>query len=155
RQRLPPPPPRPYDRRGGPGADDRGADRRPVGDALHLRRQDHLDGTAARHARPVGTRPDGRQRRGPSTLTTLPSGARTKNRRTPHSSSCNGWTISAPLSRITAYAASTSSTSTLMSGVTGAVRSAVMMLTWAAGTAGEASVTIQPRSITSSKPSRP
>src|SRR5690606_37567895 len=38
-----------------------------------------------------------------------------------HSSSCNGWTISAPLSRITAYAASTSSTSTLMSGVTGAV----------------------------------
>lgn len=38
----------------------------------------------------------------PSTLTTRPLGSRTKNRRTPHSSSCSGCTISAPLSRMIA-----------------------------------------------------
>ena len=43
----------------------------------------------------------------------------------------------------------------LVGGVTGAVRSAVMKLIWAAGAEGGASVMIQPWSMTSSKPSRP
>src|SRR5689334_15606808 len=36
-----------------------------------------------------------------STLTIRPLGSLTKNRRTPHSSSCKGCTISAPLARMT------------------------------------------------------
>ncbi len=57
--------------------------------------------------------------------------------------------------RTASYTASTSSTSTLMSGWTGAVLSPVITLTCAVGLDGEASVMIQPRSMTSSKPSRP
>lgn len=83
------------------------------------------------------------------------AGSRTKNRRTPHSSSCKGWMISAPLARMTAYAVSTSSTSTLMPGATGAVLSLVMTLICAAGLDGDASVVIQPWFMTSSRPSRP
>lgn len=45
---------------------------------------------------------DLRGQRCPRTLTTRPFGSRTKNRRTPHSSSCNGCTISAPLSHMAA-----------------------------------------------------
>lgn len=66
-----------------------------------------------------------------------------------------GWMISAPLARMTAYAVSTSSTSTLMPGATGAVLSLVMTLICAAGLDGDASVVIQPWFMTSSRPSRP
>ncbi|CAM5540329.1 hypothetical protein STANM309S_00891 [Streptomyces tanashiensis] len=66
-----------------------------------------------------------------------------------------GWTISASVARTASYAASTSSTSMLRSGTTGAVRSADIRLTWAVGTDGEASVVIQPWFMTSSKPSSP
>lgn len=49
-----------------------------------------------------GQRPAVSGQRCDSTLMTRPLGSRTKNRRTPHSSSCSGWTIFAPLSRTAA-----------------------------------------------------
>ncbi|KIX78686.1 hypothetical protein SF23_05185 [Streptomyces sp. MBRL 10] len=61
----------------------------------------------------------------------------------------------APLPRTASYTASTSSTSTLMSGVTGAVLSPVVKLICATGVDGEAIVMIHPWFMTSSNPSRP
>src|SRR5664280_1120365 len=58
-------------------------------------------------------------------LSTLPSGARTKKRRTPQGSSCSGWTISYPSRCASSYAASTSSTFTETTGSAGATASRV------------------------------
>lgn len=87
-----------------------------------------------------------------STLTTVPSGSRTKNRRTPHGSSVSGCTISAPAATAAAWAASTSSTSIDAAGTTGAVASCVIRLSCTAESPGCARVTIQPWSITASSP---
>src|SRR4029434_7752654 len=60
--------------------------------------------------------------------------------------------MSKPSSTALACTASTSATPTEMPGA--AMSSLLMMLTWALGLAGDATVTIQPMSIATSRPSR-
>src|SRR5271165_5319437 len=79
-----------------------------------------------------------------STLITCPSGVAGEEAANAHGSRVKGQTISALAWTAAAWQASTSSTWTGTSGMTGAVASWVMRLIWAPGRSGSARVTIQP-----------